>query len=309
MPNQYMAAYSLNPRVYVDNLDASIEFMATRPDTYLDELGQFFHPVMADSTSWKMSTVGSVIDLPKENEDEDDLPASVPATGYDKTFSLVNYRQKVQITDTFARADRFGKAQQMAGGLPNSCRRLKEYLRAAIFANAFTSGTGSDGAYMIANSHAPENPRGTARDNLTTGALNYSNWHAMRLLADQQKDELGNAMPGDIKTLLVPSALRRVAVELQTTKLQPYTAMNTAKVLTDFNVVVGHYLTSSTAWFGFTDRSGVDKGMFYVHLVDEDIKDVKPSDNADIVWAQRVKTICTFGFSQAIDYCYGSAGS
>lgn len=309
MANQYVQAYSINPDTYADNLDAAIELMKVRPDEFSAETEQFFHPIAADSTSFKMSSVGSALDLPKESLDEDDIPVSAPATGYDSTFNLVNYRQKVQIADTFMRADRFGKGSIMAGGLVTAQQRMKEYLRVAVFANAFSGVTGADGLALCSDSHVPENPRGSLRDNLTTGVLNYDNWQAMRLLADQQVNELGYPAPGVIRTLLVPPALRQVAMEIRGADRDPDTSLNTKAVLNDFEVVIGHFLSSSTAWFGFTDKMGVDKGMYYFHLLDTDVQDCKPSDNPDIVWAKRSKSILTYGFDVAVDYVYGSAGT
>lgn len=298
MANQFSKVGYVIPQTYVDNLDAAVEYMWMRRDEFAGELGEFFEPIQADSTAFKMSSVSSVLGLVRESEDTADLPYDIPAPGYDKTFNLVNYRLAVRVTDTMVRADRQGKIMAMVQGLPKSIMRKKEYLRAAIFANAFTSGTGGDGQYLLANSHPHENPEAGTWDNLGTGALTYGNLQALRLLLDNMTNEGGYPDPVKGMTLVVPTALRQKAEELVGATFNPENALNQpVTLIKDLRIVVGHFLTSTTAYFLCGDMTGDNKGMYEVSLLDENLADCKPSDNPDIVWAKRAKMIWTCGFN------------
>ena len=310
MANLYGAAFSINPRSYADNLDASIEAMYVRPDRHVGILTKYFFPVSAESETIKMSSVGSVLDLPQESEDEDSIPVTRPAAGYDKTGTLVVYRQKVQITRSFMSTDRFGKGNVMASGLPKSNERLKEYLAAAIFTNAFTSGTGGDSTYLVDDSHAPENSLGATRDNELSGAWSYDNWHALRRLALNNTNERGYPDPRVLDEVLGPIALDKEMREVAVAKKEPDTALNKDAVLNEFTVTTSPFLSSDTAFFGFANETmGPERGMFYASIEDGDIADCKPSDNPDIVWAKRVYSRYTFFFNVACSYIFGSPGT
>lgn len=309
MPNQFAKPGVMVPQTYADNLDAAIELMWMRRNEFAGELGQFFEPISAESTSFKMSSVSSVLGLVRENEDTDAMPYDQPAPGYDTTFSLVNYRLAVRVTDTMLRADRQGKIMAMVQGLPKSIMRKKEYLRAAIFANAFTSGTGGDGSYLCYDSHAHENPEAGTWDNLGTGALTYGNLQALRLLQDKMTNEGGFSDPVVSQKLLIPPDLRQKAEELIGATLMPENALNQpVTLIKDIQIVVGHFLTSTTAYFVFGDLQGDNKGLYDVSLLDENLADCKPSDNPDIVWAKRAKMIWTTGFTCGKNIA-GSTGS
>ena len=307
--NSHYVGSSVNKDTYVDLLNASVEDVKERPDKPVVEMEQFFSKIDADSESFQMTDVSSILDLPKENEDEDSLPTSVPAPGRIQTFNVVNYRQKVQITDTFMNQDRHGKGMSIAAGLPKSAQRLQEYLRTAIFDNAFTGTAGVDGAPLVDDSHDSPQARGPAWDNEISGALTRSTWQSMRLLADKQTDEYGYAAPQTINRLLIPADLRQTATELKLSDLDPETSLNTKNVLVGFEIVIGHSLSSTTAFFGVSDQvGGPDGGLYRIVNEELNIKDAKPSDNPDIVWAKRSKMILTYGFTYSRGI-YGSVGT
>jgi hypothetical protein len=310
--NEYMSAASISNVTgqYVDSLDAAVELMLMRENKVVKELDEIFHPIPAEGATLKMSDVGSMLDLPKQNEDEDDLPFSTPAPGRNTTFTPVQYRQAVAITQGFMEDDRFGKGRAMASGLVPAVDQKKQYLMNVLLTNAFTSGTGNDGAYLIADSHDSVNPRGSARDNLGTGALSLDNYHALRLLADQQVNELGYPAPGKIDVMIVPPALWRTAEEIRVAKKDPETQLNTDMVGVNYRILENHYASSSTAYFGINKaKAGLQSGMYCVYIaMGPDLKDCKPT-NPDVIWAMRSRFRLTYGFSCAVEYIYGSTGS
>ena len=312
--NQYFDGYSISAdtKQYLDHVDGAIDLAVLRGDKALREQDDFFFGIKSPSTTFKMTDVGSILDLPKRNNDEDDLPASTPAPGRATTFTPLQYRQKVQITKRFMKTDRLGMGMVLAGGLPSAVTRKKQYLMAVIFANAFTSGTGADGDYLCSASHDPVNPNGTARSNLGTGPLSVDNWHALRLRMVKQVDELGYPKPGDITDLGIPPDLERKATEMLKSKLDPEGSMNTETVLTNFKIRLMHYWTASTtAYFGFNmSIPAQQRGMYHVYLTEgPDLQDCKPSDNPGIVWAKMAEYDGTYGFTEATEYIVGSDGT
>ena len=308
MANQFTKIGILQRDTYADLLDKSMDLIWLRKDRFAGNLDQFFEKVTAESLTYKISSVSSVVGLPLENEDTDKLPYVQPAPGYDTTFTLVSYRSAIRATDTMRRADRFGMLAGMMTGLTKSALRKIEYLRAAIFNNAFTSGTGGDGQYLCVDSHPQENPEVTAWDNLGTGALTHGNLQALRLLGDKMTSEIGCPDPVVLKTLLVGPTLRQKANELIGASLMPENALNQPNVLIrDLNLVVSPFITSTTAYFGFGDLEGEEKGLLESYLMEPEMANVNP-ENPDIIWAKRVKFIVKIGFTQSRN-CFGSTGA
>jgi len=244
-----------------------------------------------------ISSVTSQLPLPQENEDMEALPYFTPAPGYDKTFTLINYRSGIRVTDTMLRADRFSKIMGMITGQIKSASRLDEYLRASILNNAFTGDDGADDKDLCDDAHPHENNERGTWDNKGTGALSAPNLHALRLLARNMTDPQGDpdwATPTD---LLVPNELEQTALELTKSDGKPATALNDPNVLINgLGVTTSPYLSSSVQHYLFCDRMGDEKGLYEFVLEPWNIKDNKPA-NADIVVDKRVKAIKTFGFT------------
>lgn len=308
MANQFFAGNVMVPQTYVDNLDKAIELLWMRRDQFSGNLEQFFTKVQTDSLSYKTSSVSSVADAPVQNEDTDDLPYSVPAPGFDKTFTLVSYRMGIRVTDTMVKADRFGKIVSMTGGLMKATMRRIENLRAAILNGAFATTTTPDAAYLCSNSHLHENPEAGTYDNLGSGALTYGNLQSLRLLGMNMENEKGDPDSVVIQTLLVPTALQQKAEELVTATLNPENALNQpVTLIKNLKIVVSPFLTSTTAYFGFGDLQGEDKGLLEMYLEEPNIADNSP-ENADIVIDKRVKFIAKMG-AIAAKNVYGATGT
>lgn len=293
---------------YLDLLDKSIELIWMRKDESPAILGQFFDAQDTDSLSIKVTSVGSELPMPSENLDTEELPYAQPAPGRNMSFTLVNYRLAVQVTDTMIKADRFGKIVQMANGLIMSADRRLEYLRAGIINGAFASTTGADSAYLCADAHDQVNPDAADWDNLGTGALTGANLQALYLLAQNMTDALGNPAPREIGKLLVPTALRQKALELTTATLTAENSLNTPTVIIKGTpVVVSPHLTSATAYFGFANAMGEEKGLLEFYLMRPQMANVG-NNPVDIPIRKRVKFITKMGAYEG-KAIYGSAGT
>jgi len=309
MANYFAKPGVVERAVYVDNLDRSIEALWMRRDEHAGVLGQFFDAKDTESISFKVSSVGTALTLPKKSEDTDQLPQAQPATGYDKTITQAVYRLGIRVTDTFIRADRFNRAVEMSGGLIKSAMRKMEYLRADIFNNAFTGTSGADSLSLCNDSHPHENPEaGTWDNNGTAAALSGTSLQALRLLGDKMTNEQGDPDPVMAEKLLVPPDLRQKALELVGSPKRAEDALNGVTVIIgDFEVVVSPFLSSTTAFFLIGDRSGWDKGLHELYLLRPSLDDVGDA-TADIPISKRVKMIT------AVDYTisknvFGNAGA
>ena len=308
MSNQFTDVGYMSPEAYVDLIDKSIEVMWMRRDEAKSVLGVFFDQQTVASLSTKMSSVGSALPMPRESQDTEEMPVAIPAPGYDQSFTLVNYRLAIQVTDTMIRADRFGKIMGMTGGLVKAADRRLEYLRAGIINGAFASTTGADASYLCADAHAEVNPNAATWDNLGTGALTGANLQALCLLAANMTDDVGCPDQREIKNLLVPTALRQKALELTTATLTAETALNTPTVvIKGMNVVVSPHLTSATAYIGFAEAMGEEKGLLEFYLMKPALANIG-DETADIPIRKRVKFIVKVGAHQGKSV-YGSTGT
>lgn len=292
---------------YPDLLDKSMDVVWNRRDEFRGELGQFFETIDAESDTFKISSIGSALPLPKENEDTDGIPMEQPAPGHTKTITLIPYRQGIRVTDSMVSTERFGKVASMVQGIVKSPMQLREYQRATVFDNAFSGTAGADSLSLCSNSHPHENITAGTWDNLTTGVLNGDNLQAAHLLHRKIKNEQNNPDPVRPRVLLIPPDLLQMAEELTASVQKPETALNQPNVLIkSFGIVVSEYLNSTTAWFTIGDLTGEERGL--VEIVNQALN-IKPmAPETDILFARRSKSIhaVTFTLSKNV---VGSAGS
>jgi hypothetical protein len=293
---------------YPELLDAAMENIWNRKDRHAGVLGQYFQTRSADSDTYKMSSVGSALPLMKENEDTEGLPYVNPAPGFPKTFTLVNYRLAIQVTDTLRSLDRQGKVRGMLEGLPKSAMRLREYQRASIFDNAFSGTAGADSQPLCANSHPHENLDAGTWDNLSTGALNGANLQALRLLTQNMTQETGDPDPVMPADLLTGPANEQKARELIESSKVSENALNANTVLVNsLRLVIDKFISSTTAYFIIGDLEGDERGLYEFENQALNLKPTNPED-PDIIFSRRAKSIHVVDFTVSKNV-YGSAGT
>jgi len=293
---------------YVDNLDRAIELLWMRKDSHKGVLAKYFDAQDVESISTSVSSVGQTVRMPVENNDTEELPYVQPAPGKKMTFTLVNYRVGIRVTDTMIRADRFGKIVGMCGGLVMSAERRLEYLRAAILNGAFSGTAGEDSLALCYDTHPDYDPGASTWDNLGTGALTGPNLQALRLLGQKMTNEIGAPDQVTLMDLCVPPDLEQKAKELTTATLTAENSLNTPTVLIkNMGVTVSPHLTSTTAYFGFGDKTGEDKGLLEMYLMRPSLANLG-NNPVDIPIDKRVKMICKVAFTRSKNV-YGSAGT
>jgi len=311
MANQFFSGGVMVEQTYVDNLDKAIELMWMRRDEVIPSvLSKFFAKVSCESRTYKTSSVSSVSDTPIQNEDTDALPYSVPAPGFDKTFTMVNYRMGIRVTATMIKVDRFGKIVAMSGGLMKATMRKIDQQRADILNGAFATETTPDGLYICSATHLQENPEAGTYSDLGSGALAYATLQTLRLRGMNMTNEKGDADWVVLQNLVVPVALQQVAEEI-TTGGQGMVSENAlhqpVTLVKNLTIDVCPLLTSTTAYFGFGDLQGENKGLLEMYVEEPNLKDNSP-ENVDIVIDKRVKYIGKMGCIAAKNI-YGATGA
>lgn len=296
--NKYSAGQGvMDVDTYIDNLNRAIELLWMRKDTQKGVLSKYFDAQDVESLAYTISSVGQTVRMPVENNDTEELPYVQPAPGRSKTFTLVNYRVGIRVTDTMIRSDRFNRIVAMTGGLVTSAERRLEYLRAAILNGAFTGTDGEDSFSLCYDSHTQYDPGAAVWDNLGTGALTGANLQALRLLGQKMTNEIGAPDATTLRDLCVPPDLEQKAQELTTATLTAETSLNTPTVLIkNMGVTVSPHLTSTTAYFGFGDRTGEDKGLLEMYLLRPNLANLG-NNPVDIPIDKRVKMIVKVGFT------------
>lgn len=137
-----------------------------------------------------------------------------------------------------------------ASNMGTAFARKQEKDAASVFNNAFSSSyLGYDGKALCADDHPRSRTNSTAVDNSLALALTSDNLETAILQMQGFKDEKGEEISVIPDTLLVPRALRKTALEIVGSVLNPETANNAINVHMGMNVVVWPYLTDANAWF------------------------------------------------------------
>lgn len=282
-----------NRWAYPDLLDVTFDEVKATMDKVPLQGEEFFATRKASRMEYKHSMVGSILDLPTESEDEDDLPFVQPAPSYDTTFTLVNYRNAVKITSTLLETDQHAVIKDMFGGLFKSYQRHCEYQYANVFNNSF-SDTGADGVALFSDSHTHADALAGLWDNLNSASdITPDSYFNMRLNMQNRTDEKGNINPLVMDKIVTCADKERRAREVIGSDHTADVQLNNINPFkNEVKLVIWNWLTSSTAWFGCdSTRSDNEKGLFKIERIAPNVKDCKddPSVGTDIVFARRLR--------------------
>lgn len=171
--------------------------------------------------------------------------------GYEIEYSFDEWINGFQITrkmrDDMQYDGIFANASEMA----TSFARKRRKDGASVFNNS-TSGSylGYDGKALCANDHPRSRTDSTAVDNLNSLTLTSENLETAVVAHQALGDDLGEEIVIMPNVLVVPRALRKTALEVTGSELQPENANNAINVQNgNWTVLVDPYLSSSTAWY------------------------------------------------------------
>lgn len=283
------------------HIDKEMDFLVTRAnDTPIQGL-QFVRTIGSDqipTNTYKEATEGSILEVPPENNDTEDIPYVTPALGFSNTFTMVNYREGVKITRSMLEDDRFGSITKMLSGLIRAGQKKVEYSIAGLFNNGFTGTAGADSEALFSNSHPHEDPDASTWDNLeTASALTHGAYSTSRTNHRRQEDDHGDPMPIMPRQLVVPAELEEEARIILGSELRSGTAQNDKNPFQDESeIFVYDWLTSITAWFLWGNLPKEMLGLLFMNKSPLQTQSVT-FENPDIIRGERLRTRFATGFT------------
>jgi len=172
-----------------------------------------------------------------------------PLQGYDYTYPHKTYAKGFKVTEEMYEDDQYNIMNRMPAQLAKAVTRDVETRTANIFDNAFTSGTGGDGSYLCADSHARIDG-GTAQDNKNTYGMSEAYIETALIAMRGTLDGKGQKILVRPDTLLVPKELELEANVLMKSTGRTATNYNEINPYQGrLNVVVWDFLDDTQAWF------------------------------------------------------------
>lgn len=224
-------------------------------------IGKIFNVESMDSTEEKDYTTYSVGEMEDVGE-AGAVPYDDPGMGYSTVYAYRIFKKGIQITSKMAKNNKYREMKNMMTHLARRSSYDPVNYAYGFFRNAFTANPAGYGNYnsgtlaLASASQTYENGDSGNQSNLSTNKLTYDNWEAAEVAMANWKTGHGTLLEMTGKsTLLIPPALKREAVEMTDSELDPDTAENAINVYKgSANVVVCPYISaaaggSDTAWF------------------------------------------------------------
>jgi len=185
--------------------------------------------------------------------------------GFTSRYNHVVYALGFIVTREIYEDDQYGKVgAQKAKALARSMRQTKEIIGANIYNNAFTSGTGGDGSFLIAANHA--NVAGGTWSNKIATASDLSEAALEQAVIDIAglRDDRGLLIAARPEGLVIPYQLQFETARILGSDGRVGTDLNDPNVLKQkgifSNVITNHYLTDPDAWF---IKTNIKDGLKY----------------------------------------------
>jgi phage major head subunit gpT-like protein len=184
-----------------------------------------------------------------------------PTSGAEIEFRHTHFTKGFQITQVMLEDNQYDGIFQNASEMGRSFARKQEKDAWSVFNNcASSSFLGYDGKALCADDHPRSVVDTTSVDNKLALALSSANLEtailAMQAFGDDKGEEI-SLMPD---LLIVPRALRKTALEIAGSELNPETANNATNVHSGIRVMVVPWLTDTNRWFV------VDSSLARIHL-------------------------------------------
>lgn len=199
-------------------------------------------------------------------------------------------------------------APRRAKGLAFSMRQTKEVHAANVYNRAFNSSfTGGDGVELVSSAHVNVAGGTWSNESSTNAAVSEASLEQAHIDIAGFRDDRGLRIAVRPKMLIIPVNLQFEVTRILRGTLRVGTAENDVNAMKTMGlvpeIVVNHYLTSTTAWFLRTDAP---EGMKYF----ERRKDAFDMDNDFATENAQFKATgrYVFGWTDARGV-YGSAGA
>jgi len=275
------------------------------------EIGKIFKVENMDGAEEKDLTtfgVGALEDVGEAGA----VPYDDPGLGYETKYAYRVFKKGIQITKQMAQDNKYRQMKDMMKWLAQRASYDPVDYAYGLFRNAFTAnptGYGNYNAGAVALGSASqtyENGDSGTQSNYSTNTLTYDNFEAATVAMTEWKTGHGTLLefPG-VRTLLVPPTLKREAIEITESELDPDTAENAINVYKGgtANVVVCPYLSaagggSDTAWFLLAKNHKIN--WFWRNKPSFDLE--VDFDTGVAKYAVEVEYVCGFSDWRAV-YC------
>ena len=214
------------------------------------DIGKIFNVENMDGAEEKDLTtygVGALEDVGEGGS----VPYDDPGLGYPTYYAYRIFKKGIQITKQMAQDNKYRQMKDMMKWLAQRASYDPVDYAYGLFRNAFTADPSGYGNYnsgtlaLASASQTYENGDSGNQSNYSTNTLTYDNFETAMVAITNWKSGHGTLLefPGK-KTLLVPPALEREAVEITQSELDPDTAENAINVYkgTTANVFVCPYI-------------------------------------------------------------------
>ncbi len=241
-PNQQLAAA-------LPVLDALIWGEYTREK---DALPEIFN--MDETSQWGEQdlTVAGIKPAVAKNEGEN-VTFDAPIEGFATTYIPVEYSIAVSFSQVLVEDDRLGLVKGTYTSLGLAMYQTRQIVGFNILNNGF-SDTGPDSASLFNSSHTMIGGHTYGNRPSTDVALSIAGLREMEVDMMRQVNHRNINIAVMPQVLVVPPELKHVALELVKSQDRPDTDNRATNVHYGmYKVVVSPYLTSTTAWYSFTN--------------------------------------------------------
>lgn len=168
------------------------------------------------------------------------------------TYTAIPYGLACEITFEAWRDELYGTLQEMIKGLARAARYRREVQAWAAFNNSFTVAGGFDNDYLCTTTHTRSGDGGTSANRPSTDiSFSVLGIQAGIMHFETLVNERGLPQVMSANLALIPPQKKFVAREILGSGGVPYKADNeiNALIAEDIGWMVGHYLSSTTAWW------------------------------------------------------------
>jgi phage major head subunit gpT-like protein len=144
------------------------------------------------------------------------------------TFTVGRYTKKFPISEEMMEDDQHSLVRNAISQMGTKARITQNTTSMALYRNADSTTLTSDGQALLSASHT--NIAGDTIDNTISGALTVDTVEEGITLLVEQKDQAGDIVGHEAKTLLVPPALFKEATEILESSLEANTTDNQLNV-------------------------------------------------------------------------------
>jgi hypothetical protein len=288
-----------------DALDKQMDALRMRMNKTVLQGSALFRSVTPRGGTYKESTYGNGVELPRLSEDTSALPSVTPIPGYSTSVTVSTLRSAMRVERAMSEDELFPVAKKMQSGLLRSGKLCLEYAMADRINNITSSSAAylaPDGLAPISASHCHERRETGTWSNSETGAtLTYSAFSTARANLRKRVDEFGYVMSVFPKLLVAPPDIEKNAREIKESDQEPETSTNRKNVWKSdaWNVFVYDYMTDTNAWFIYGDMDDDSKAFILAQAVTPNIAPLTGGDTTtDTIWGVRLRMRFATGVTQ-----------